>query len=155
MSRSFLALAPIALATAIAGCSGNAPSAPEVTVLARSEHCGLNLSWQRIRASSELPAALPQVGIFEDSTTLVISMGRQPTGGFEIILPEATTPNPDGPGIQLHVRLEAPPPDAMVTQALTSPCALLRIDTPPDTPLEVHFSGTAAEAASAANQRSQ
>jgi hypothetical protein len=36
----------------------------------------------------------------------------------------------------------------MVTQALTSPCALIRIDTPPTTALEVHFSGTAAEARS-------
>ncbi len=144
MSRPFLALA-IAL-TATIGCSGGPPSSPAVTVLARSEHCGLNLSWQRIRASSELPATLPQVGIFEDSTTLVISMGSQPTGGFEIVLPETATRNPDGLGIRLDVRLDAPPPDAMVTQALTSPCALIRIDTPPDTPLEVHFSGTAAEA---------
>lgn len=144
MSRSLLALA-IAL-TATVGCSTSPPSGPSVTVLARSEHCGLNLSWQRIRSSSDLPPTLPQVGIFEDSTTLVISMGSQPTGGFEIILPESATRNPDGPGIRLKVRLDAPPADAMVTQALTSPCALIRIDAPPTTALEVHFSGTAAEA---------
>jgi len=144
MSRSFLAFA-LAL-TATVGCSNTPPSGPGVTVLARSEHCGLNLSWQRIRSSSDLPASLPQVGIFEDSTTLVISMGSQPTGGFEIILPESAMPNPDGPGMQLEVRLDAPPADAMVTQVLTSPCALIRIETPPSTALEVHFSGTAAEA---------
>ncbi|MCC5888603.1 MAG: protease complex subunit PrcB family protein [Gammaproteobacteria bacterium] len=142
MSRTVLALALIAAV----GCSGTAPADPAVTVLARSQHCDLNLSWQRIGATSELPPALPQVGIFEDSTTLVISMGSQPTGGFEIVLPETATRNPDGSGIRLDVRLNAPPADAMVTQALTSPCALIRIDTPPTTPLEVHFSGTAAEA---------
>lgn len=147
MSRSYLVLA-IALAATVA-CSSTPPSGPAVTVLARSEHCGLNLSWQRIHSSSDLPETLPEVGIFEDSTTLVISMGNQPTGGFEIILPDSATPNPDGPGIRLEVRLDAPPADAMVTQALTSPCALIRIDAPPSTALEVHFSGTAAEARSA------
>lgn len=146
MSRSFIALA-ILLATAT-GCSSTPSSGPAVTVLARSEHCGLNLSWQRIQAQSELPPTLPEVGIFEDSTTVVISMGNQPTGGFDIILPESATANPDGPGIRLDVRLDAPPADAMVTQALTSPCALIRIAAPPSTPLEVHFSGTAAEAQS-------
>lgn len=144
MSRSFLASA-IAL-IAVMGCSSTPPSSPAITVLARSEHCGLNLSWQRIAATSAIPAALPRVGIFEDSTTLVISMGSQPTGGSEIVLPETAAPNPDAPGVRLDVRLEAPPADAMVTQALTSPCALIRIDTPPETPLAVHFSGTAAEA---------
>lgn len=150
MSRSFIVLAIVlAIALTVAtGCSSTPTSGPAVTVLARSEHCGLNLSWQRIHANSELPPTLPQVGLFEDSTTLVISMGNQPTGGFDIVLPDAATRNPDGPGIRLEVRLDAPPADAMVTQALTSPCALIRIAAAPTTALEVHFSGTAAEARS-------
>ncbi len=139
MSRLLLAL-PLLLAMA---CSGTPSRDIPITVLGRSDHCGLDLSWQRIESASELPQALPQVGIPDDSTTLVISMGTQPTGGFSIVLPESATR--EGEDVRLDVRLEAPEADAMVTQALTSPCVLIRLPITPATPLGVHFSGTAAE----------
>lgn len=139
MSRLLLA-APLLLAL---GCSGTPAREIPLTVLGRSDHCGLDLSWQRIRSSDEIPDALPQVDIPGDSTTLVISMGTRPTGGFRIVLPDGATR--EGADARLDVRLDAPPPDAMVTQALTSPCVLVRLALAPETPLRVHFSGTAAE----------
>ncbi len=140
MSRLLFAL-PLLF---VLGCSGRPGGEIELTVLGRSDYCGLDMSWQRIRSSDEIPDALPRVGIQDDSTTLVISMGTQPTGGFRIVLPEHATRK--GSDAHLNVRLDAPAPDAMVTQALTSPCVLIRLAITPETPLRVEFSGTAAEA---------
>lgn len=140
MSRLLIAL-PLLF---VLGCSGSPGGDIEITVLGRSDQCGLDMSWQRIRSSDEIPDALPQVGIPDDSTTLVVSMGTQPTGGFRIVLPERATR--EGSDAYLNVRLDAPAADTMVTQALTSPCVLIRLAVTPETPLRVAFSGTAAEA---------
>lgn len=59
---------------------------------------------------------------------LWISMGRKPTGGFGIELAQPTAALHKGVAT-VHVRLHQPSPDALVTQALTSPCLLVKLTT--------------------------
>ncbi|MBI9082122.1 MAG: protease complex subunit PrcB family protein [Desulfobacterales bacterium] len=74
-------------------------------------------------AGSDIP--VPAID-FEQFAALRISMGTQPTGGYELVL------------VDTHARIEKetaiirvdwiePAPDAMVTQMITSPCLLVRI----------------------------
>lgn len=132
-----------ALLGSLGGCASQTSGDVNVTVLTRSDHCGLDQGWRQIRQAEDLPQALRRIEPSEATTTLLISMGQRPTGGFDIGLPEQASR--DDAGVHLDVSLDAPPADAMVTQALTSPCVLLQLDVPPDTPVHLHFSGTAAE----------
>jgi hypothetical protein len=61
------------------------------------------------------------------STLVSIFAGEKPTGGFEI---QVTTAARRGTACVVGYRVEAPPEDAIVTQALTYPSAAVRLETP-------------------------
>ncbi|MGD8497595.1 MAG: protease complex subunit PrcB family protein [Chromatiales bacterium] len=63
---------------------------------------------------------------FSKETVLLISMGQLATGGYGLRLAEESLPVVSGVGT-LRVEWIEPPPDAFVTQALTSPCLLVAL----------------------------
>ncbi len=70
----------------------------------------------------KIPARLsPKRGL------LFISMGRQPSGGFAISLARPTAELKNDTAI-VDVIWHNPPPDSMVTQAITFPCLLLEME---------------------------
>jgi hypothetical protein len=57
---------------------------------------------------------------------LLVSMGRQRTGGFSLRLAE-TPAEQVGDELTVNVQWREPAPGAFVTQALTSPCLLVKV----------------------------
>ncbi|SEO91549.1 PrcB C-terminal [Aquisalimonas asiatica] len=72
------------------------------------------------------PDALERLDVerSSDRALLLISQGERPTGGYGVNL-DATSV--DGDTIIVHLRLQAPGDDELVTQALTRPCLVLGI----------------------------
>ena len=61
---------------------------------------------------------------FNQEHLLVVGLGQKPTGGYGVTLANSQIVNDT---LRLTVFLRRPPTDAMVTQALTTPCAVLAI----------------------------
>ncbi|HYG66627.1 MAG TPA: protease complex subunit PrcB family protein, partial [Anaeromyxobacteraceae bacterium] len=70
--------------------------------------------------ASEAPAD------FGREVVVVIGMGRRPTGGYAVELARPAAAVKDGIAA-IQVAFRSPPPDAMTTQALTSPCLAVRL----------------------------
>jgi len=67
--------------------------------------------------SRELGAEIPDTG---QGTYLISYWGEKPTGGYSLAVESARL---EGDLVTVRLKLEEPPPDAMVTQALTYPYA--------------------------------
>lgn len=120
-----------------AGCSADdAPSSeepPETTEVSegprelRVERIFSNAPWQGPREpkvilapsasvlSEELGAEIPDSG---EGTYLVSYWGEKPTGGYSLGVDSASL---EGDRVQVRLAPEEPPPDAILTQALTYP----------------------------------
>ena len=61
---------------------------------------------------------------FNREHLLLIGAGRKPTGGYGVALEEGWL---EGDLLELTVTLRSPAADQMVTQALTSPCAVVAV----------------------------
>jgi protease stability complex PrcB-like protein len=131
----------LAAAAIFAGCASNRPRGPASTtaaVLRAGPQCGGDVSgpaahW--ISTEGELRAAMGAGGAFgtepasvdfRKEGVLAVYMGQRPTGGYALALHDPAVPIAGGVGT-VTVRFDEPPPGAMVTQVLTSPCLLLRI----------------------------
>ena len=68
--------------------------------------------------SEELDAEIPDSG---EGTYLISHWGEQPTGGYSLTIESAHL---RGDRVTVGLALEEPPPDAIVTQALTYPYAV-------------------------------
>ena len=127
---------------ALTGCN-TAPPAEDAAldVLARSQQCGIEQQgWSRIESRENIPPALQQrVDLQENLLTLWVAMGQRPTGGYHLELPPFALR--DGDGVHFDVILHAPPEDAVVTQALTSPCAVVQLDAPADERVNLRMVG--------------
>lgn len=55
---------------------------------------------------------------------LIVGLGQKPTGGFGLTLANSRISERT---LKLSMILRRPPADAMVTQALTTPCAVLAV----------------------------
>jgi hypothetical protein len=73
-----------------------------------------------------LPSSLNHDVDFSREAVLLLSMGQLATGGYGLRLAEESLPVVSGAGT-LRVDWIEPPPDAFVTQALTSPCLLVAL----------------------------
>jgi len=62
---------------------------------------------------------------FSRQTVVAIFAGQRPTGGHSVVVTKVVD---DGRGATVHYRVAPPPPDAMVTQALTFPYILIRLE---------------------------
>ena len=69
---------------------------------------------------------------------LIVGLGQKATGGFGVTLANVQM---DGETLSVAVILRRPPADAMVTQALTTPCAVLAITPDHWDTLEVNGNG--------------
>lgn len=67
--------------------------------------------------SQDAGVGVPDAG---EGTYLVAFWGEKPTGGYSV---EITSVRSDGDQVGIQLSLKDPPPDAMVTQALTYPYA--------------------------------
>lgn len=90
--------------------------------IVESEHELLEL-WNRAYASRlELPP-LPDVS-FQRETILAVFQGQQPTGGYGIEVSDVVI---DGQELFVDMQFLEPGPDAITTQALTSPWVMIRV----------------------------
>ncbi|MEX2476528.1 protease complex subunit PrcB family protein [Marinobacter sp.] len=130
----------IAVALFLVGCAVNRSATPEGAPLARqltqSDHCGLTAPGlvyvdqaDQIARLEHLPArnlpldALKAVD-FDREHLLLIGLGQKPTGGYGVTLEGAEIR--EG-ALEVAVNVRQPATDAMVTQALTTPCAVIAV----------------------------
>lgn len=133
-----LGLAAALLAGNITGCAGNpddpATDAPLARQVTASSQCGFTEpglvyieSRDRLEAVTQargIRFPVPQGHDFDQEHLLLVAAGRRPTGGYGVALSDSRLHNEV---LEVTVAVRSPAPDQMVTQALTSPCALLAI----------------------------
>lgn len=129
--------------------SEGAPLARQVT---QSDHCGLTAPgvvyverYDQLERLSRLPAqnlaldALANVD-FEREHLVLVGLGQKPTGGYGVTL-DSSAINDDV--LELAVNVRQPSAGVMVTQALTTPCAVIAVT--PDAWDRLQVSGTGME----------
>ena len=130
----------LAAAAVLAGCASSkarGPSSTTATTVRASPTCGGDIagpSAHWIATEGELRAAMGMGGVFGEAPpvdfkkegVLAIYMGQRPTGGYSLSLQDPAVPIANGVGT-VTVKFEEPPPGAMVTQVLTSPCLLVKL----------------------------
>ena len=83
--------------------------------------------WQRLWQAHQVGAApqrpLPAVD-FSRELSIAIFAGQRPTGGFAVGVEQVTE---SASGIEVSYRVTAPPPGAIVSQALTSPFQIIAV----------------------------
>ncbi|MDF0748820.1 protease complex subunit PrcB family protein [Marinobacter sp. 71-i] len=141
MTVRFTLLTILALAlTLAAGCAVNrsatADGAPLARQVTESDHCGLTapgLVYVSNARDLDKLASLPSGNLalnklraidFEQEHLVLVGLGQKPTGGYGLTLQSA---NIVDDVLELVVRARQPAADAMVTQALTTPCAVIAI----------------------------
>ena len=85
----------------------------------------LDRIWSEVRHGRERPAV-----DLESEMVLAIFMGERRTGGYQVRVQEVVR---EGEGFRVHVRMTAPGPNCMTTQAFTQPWQLIslpRVDGP-------------------------
>lgn len=137
-SKSLLGFALTSLV--LTGCAANRSATPEGAPLARqltqSDHCGLaapGLVYLDNVAQVERLSGLPTRNLpldslkavdFEREHLLLVSLGQKTTGGYGITLEDSVIR--DGV-LEVRVSVRQPAADAMVTQVLTTPCAVMAV----------------------------
>ncbi|HEX6711679.1 MAG TPA: protease complex subunit PrcB family protein [Rubrobacter sp.] len=89
------------------GAPGQGPQSPRVVVAASAS-----------ALSKEFGASVPPDS--GEGVYLISYWGEKPTGGYSLAVKSARL---EGDQLTIRLRLKEPPPDAMVTQALTYPYA--------------------------------
>lgn len=145
MIKRFREMTVLALAIVlVAGCAVNrsatATGAPLARQVTESDHCGLTApGLVYIDSASDLDklGRLPSGNLamkklraidLESEHLVLVGLGQKSTGGYGLTLASAEIT--DGV-LELTLEVRSPTPGAMVTQALTTPCAILAI-TPKD-----------------------
>jgi hypothetical protein len=103
------------------GSQGAAP--PRDTFVVLSDEDELRSFWNLVQAEAFSPPPAPELR-FDRETVLGIRLDERPTGGFGI---EVTGVERDGDELFVDVVLREPAADAIVTQALTQPWAIVRV----------------------------
>jgi protease stability complex PrcB-like protein len=140
----------------ITGCAINRSATAEGAPLARqvteSDHCGLTApglvyvsNAEELSQLSKLPSgklALKQLRAiaFEREHLLLVSLGQKTTGGYGLTLQSSEIVDDV---LELMVEVRRPAAGAMVTQALTTPCAVIAIS--PDDWEQLRVSGKGLE----------
>lgn len=97
---------------------------PSAWVIANAEQ------WRKFAAEVEASPADPPPVDFDKQTVVAIFAGTKPTGGYSVKVTKVTDQSRPGKPSTAVVDYEviSPPPDAMVTQALTYPYVVVRIE---------------------------
>lgn len=106
----------------------------EVLQLQSSQHCGLTASgvvlvrsqaqWRQLGSTLRTSLSTEQVPDFDNHWLVIAALGQKPSGGFSVELMDARQSDDQ---LELRLRQSAPGPDDMVTQALTTPCSIIRV----------------------------
>lgn len=117
------------------GCAANSSHnsvAESVSPVASMSHCGLTApglvlaqnpgDWQKL--SDVFGSQIPAWPDAPDHWLLVASLGQQRTGGYGVDFKNAEM---SGGRLLINVAVRRPPADAMVTQALTTPCLIVEL----------------------------
>lgn len=135
-----LALAIVLLAGCAVNRSATATGAPLARQVTESDHCGLTApGLVYIDSASELDKLerLPSGNLamkklraldLEKEHLVLVGLGQKSTGGYGLTLASAEIVDDV---LELTLDIRKPAPDAMVTQVLTTPCAIIAI-TPDD-----------------------
>lgn len=140
-------LAPLGLTLMLAGCSVSMPAlqgvdrlmtrgaTAEVVEVSRSLDCGSAEPDTRLHRFDSAEAyrswasarglVLPQTEQLAPARYVLIEMGQRPSGGYGLAVSRQAERR--GARLRLRATFIEPGPDAMVTQALTAPCALVRL----------------------------
>lgn len=136
----------VVIAVFAAGCVSDrgGPQAFAIRRLEKGSHSGVieprqvvnkdEAGWRRLWGEHQPPGQparpLPEID-FTKEMVILVAMGQRFSGGFTIEIEKVETSRGR---LTIFVRPEAPPPGAMVTQALTAPfeiVAVPRSDSPP------------------------
>lgn len=140
MPIHFRAVCLLAATLMLPGCASSRSETAEGGPLARqitqSAHCGLTApghvhlaSRQDVQKLEALPGrnlsleALKTIE-FEREHIVLASIGQKPTGGYSVTLDSSEI---RGGTLELRVRVAEPAPGTIVTQALTTPCAVIAV----------------------------
>lgn len=107
-------------------CGGSSHQEPSPSWLESQEQ--LNLTWENLQSNllgGKRPVA-PQVD-FATHNVLLIRMGMQKSGGYRLELTKKTAIIEDHTAI-IHINWIEPDEGAFVTQVITSPCLLLKLE---------------------------
>jgi protease stability complex PrcB-like protein len=131
-----LLLAGVALAACTTRYSETADGAPLARQITASDQCGVGSEgltyidnkddlaqlgdWPMQNLSMKPLNALD----FDREHILIVGLGQKPTGGYGLTLANSQI---ESDTLKLTMILHRPAPDAMVTQVLTTPCAVLAI----------------------------
>lgn len=126
----------IAILIMLAGCAANAP-APEATMTFRVVGSGQQARNQDNRTTSLAvfdaatmrsvwPAGDPPAIDFEKEMVVILFAGSRPTGGWTIEPRGVSVSAEDS--LDVDAAIVGPPPDAFVTQALTSPWVAIAVE---------------------------
>lgn len=149
----FMHITALALAiTVVTGCAVNrsatADGAPLARQVTESDHCGLTApGLVYISSASELDRLeqLPSGNLsmnqlrgldLQKEHLVLVGLGQKPTGGYGLTLESAEIVDDV---LELSLKAREPAADAMVTQALTTPCAVIAIS--PDEWEQLRVSG--------------
>lgn len=124
----------------VSGCASSRSETEEGGPLARqitqSAHCGLTAPGQvhlKSREEVQRLETLPGRNLsleslknihFEREHIILAAIGQKPTGGFSVTLDSSEIRSGT---LELRVRVTEPAPGTMVTQALTTPCAVIAV----------------------------
>ena len=122
------------------GCAREQAKTPTGAPLARqvsqSAHCGLTAPghvYLTSRGDVERLEALPGRNLslealkkieFEREHIVLAAIGQKPTGGYSVTLDSSEIRSGT---LELRIRVAEPAPGTMVTQALTTPCAVIAV----------------------------
>lgn len=135
-----LILGTMAVGLVLASCSATQTTTPSGAPLARqitqSAHCGLvapgNLHLKS-RADVDRLAGLSGVSLalaplraidFTREHLVLVALGRKPSGGYSVTLSGSRIVRKQ---LELAVAVREPVPGSMVSQALTTPCAVMAV----------------------------
>ena len=95
------------------------PDAPQA--VAASDEATYRRLWPTTIGGGEPPAV-----DFATESVVFLLAGAKPTGGWSVVPRGATL---DGDTLVIDAAIQGPPPDAIVTQAFTSPYAVVAVKT--------------------------
>lgn len=133
---SFILMAGLLLSGCAVNQTETATGAPLARQITQSAHCGLAAlghvlleTRSQVDRLEKLPGRRLPLGPlksidFSQEQVVLVALGQKPTGGFSIILDGSEII--DGQ-LELTVRSRGPEPGTMVTQALTTPCAVIAV----------------------------
>ncbi|MCM0612767.1 protease complex subunit PrcB family protein [Marinobacter sediminum] len=138
--RQVITSAALAAATLNAGCAVSqtetTAGAPLARQIAQSAHCGLTAPGH-VHLKSEADVgrleALPARNMsleplraidFESEHVVLAALGQKPTGGFSVTLAGSKIVDER---LELAVSVREPEPGMIVSQALTTPCAVIAV----------------------------